>query len=62
MSINMSYVKFENTLTALNECAKDWDNPSNEHEAKAKKRLIQLMVDLLSDDGHNVELNEVEEG
>jgi hypothetical protein len=61
MSINMSYVKFENTLAALNECAEDWDNPSNERESKAKKRLIQLMADLLTDDGHNVELNEVEE-
>jgi hypothetical protein len=61
MSINMSYIKFENTLAALQECAGDWDNPSSKSEEKAKKRLIQLMADLLSDDGHNVELNEIEE-
>lgn len=55
MAINMSYCKFENTLAALNECAYEWEEVSNEREIKAKQRLIQLMVDLLVEEGYEVE-------
>ena len=55
MAINMSYCKFENTLAALNECAYDWDECSNEREVKAKQRLIELMVDLLNEEGYEIE-------
>lgn len=52
--MNMSYCKFENTLAALQECAEDWDNPSDEREVKAKKKLIALMAKLLKDEGFEI--------
>jgi hypothetical protein len=55
MSINMSYIKFENTLAALQECAEDWYEASNESEVKAKKKLVALMAELLKDEGFEVE-------
>jgi len=45
---NMSYVKFENTFTALKECASEWDEVSSASEAKAKADLIKLMQVLLA--------------
>lgn len=46
--MNMSYCKFRNTLNDLRQCQDDWDYAETEDEKKAKKQLIELMVDLLS--------------
>ncbi len=53
---NMDYCKFENTLNALRQCADGWDEEvKGDREIKARKRLIELMVDLLAEEGYEVE-------
>ena len=56
---NMSYCKYENTLTALRQCAEDWASdyiPSlNKHEASAKEELVKLMRHILTLEGLVVE-------
>ena len=52
---NMSYCKFENTLSALKQCADGWQEESNNpREIKSRKFLIELMVELLQEEGYEV--------
>lgn len=55
MAINMSYCKFENTLAALQQCAEEWSEAESNSESESKKRLIQLMVELLESEGYKIE-------
>lgn len=57
--MNMDYCKFENTLAALRQCADGWDEEVKGSEAKAKQKMIELMIDLLNEEGY--EIGEVEE-
>ena len=39
---NMSYCRFRNTLSDLNECYSNIENETSEEEEKAKEALIKL--------------------
>ena len=43
---NMSYVRFENTLSDLQDCYENMDEEVSDSENKAKKRMIELCVDI----------------
>ena len=46
----MDYCKYRNTLVALRQCAKEWEEDHaglSQDELKAKKSLIQLMATLI---------------
>ena len=58
MAINMSYCKFENTLSALRQCEDEWNEVESDSEKKSKERLIQLMVELLESEGYEVEMED----
>jgi len=46
---NMSYCRWENTLSDLEDCYESWDEGvANKDEARARKRLIALAEELLS--------------
>jgi hypothetical protein len=51
----MDYCKFENTLSALRQCADGWDEEVKGSEAKAKQKLIELMIDLLNEEGYEID-------
>ena len=54
--MNMDYCKYENTLRALQQCARDWKTKlSSDTEIKAKRALIDLMAQLLENDGYEIE-------
>lgn len=53
---NMSYCRFENTLSDLRDCYNHFDQGDlsmEEHNARA--RMIELMVEILQDVGAEVE-------
>ena len=53
--MNMDYCKLENTLSALKQCADDWQEESNSPcEIKSKKFLIELMAELLNEEGYEI--------
>lgn len=56
MAINMSYVRYENTLAALQEVnqTKTSERSLSESESQAKQKLIALMVQMLEDEGYEV--------
>lgn len=47
----MSYCRFENTLRDLQECYHELDETEDlsEHEAKARRKLIELCKDIADD-------------
>ena len=54
--MDMDYCKFENTLWALRQCADGWDRESNNsREIKSKQLLIELMIDLLNQEGYEID-------
>jgi hypothetical protein len=53
--MNMDYCKFQNTLTALRQCADGWDEDLKSSEAMAKQAMIELMIDLLNQEGYGIE-------
>jgi hypothetical protein len=58
----MDYCKFENTLLALRQCADGWDEEvKGDREISAKQRLIELMVDLLNEEGYEIDQVDREE-
>ena len=47
---NMSYVRFENTLPDLRDCAEHFfDDDLSESEQKARRRLIRVIHDIVED-------------
>lgn len=61
---NMSYCRFRNTLGDLEDCQDNMEEVESlsEDEAQARKRLIEICVDLALDYGHEVgkEVEQVE--
>ena len=54
--MNMDYCKFENTLLALRQCANGWDEEvEGDREIKSKDELIELMIELLCEEGYEIE-------
>ena len=52
---NMSYCRFENTVSDLWDCYDNMDSDNlSEREAKARKRLIQLACDIAESYGDEV--------
>jgi hypothetical protein len=46
---NMSYCRWQNTLSDLEDCVESWDEGvANRDEARARKRLVALAEELLS--------------
>ena len=54
---NMSYCRFQNTLSDLRDCSNNLGNASSPDEKKARKRMITLMVEMLESVGYTVEIN-----
>ena len=56
---NMSYCRFENTLSDLRDCHDNIeDEPVNFFEKRARVELIKLCVRIADDYGHEVEKEE----
>ena len=46
---NMSYCRFENTVSDLEDCVESWsDGVSSKDEARARQRLVEVAEELLS--------------
>jgi vacuolar-type H+-ATPase catalytic subunit A/Vma1 len=43
----MNYLKFENTLDALHQCYEDWSDDVSESEQNFRKKLVELMKQIL---------------
>lgn len=53
---NMSYVRFENTLRDLRDCAEHLDDELSQREKEARERLIRLCQEIARGDwGGDVE-------
>ena len=48
---NMSYCRFQNTVSDLQDCFDNWDEKCSESEEKAKKRMLKICVDIACDIG-----------
>ncbi len=48
---NMSYARFQNTLSDLQECCDYWDQAESPEELRAQRRLLQLCLSILKDYG-----------
>lgn len=57
---NMSYCRFENTVSDLQDCYDNFDDCKGDREEKARKRMIKLCVDIAIDYGNEIG-REVEE-
>lgn len=49
--MNMSYVRFENTLRDLRDCYDHMDDVESESEQKARGRLVKLCQEIADDYG-----------
>lgn len=49
MMSNMSYCRFENTLSDLEDCWENMDEPVSMSEGKCRIKLIQLCIDISND-------------
>lgn len=54
---NMSYCRFENTLSDLEDCYENWDGRDelSHDEERAKKRLLQVCQNIVGDYGEEEE-------
>jgi hypothetical protein len=48
---NMSYCRFQNTLTDLRDCYESWEEELSPEEERARARLLKLCVDIAADFG-----------
>ena len=47
---NMSYCRFQNTLSDLLDCYRNWDDEDlSDEEKRARKRILTLCEDIVSD-------------
>lgn len=46
---NMSYCRFRNTVSDFSDCAENIDDELPEDEARARKQLIKLAYEMVSD-------------
>ena len=53
---NMSYCRFQNTVSDLRDCSENMDDQLSDDEEKARIRLIKLCVDIADDYRHEVEV------
>lgn len=51
---NMSYCRFRNTRTDLLECQNHWNDVLLRQEESEKEALINLMIEILTDEGYEV--------
>ena len=60
---NMSYCRFENTCLDLQDCWENMGEKENlsESEKKARKRIIDMCVDIALDYGNEVDREVIEE-
>lgn len=62
---NMSYCRHENTAIDLRDVIENWEDvPNNEHEIKARKRILEMIVTVyasLEDNGLVDEVGELTE-
>lgn len=52
---NMSYCRFRNTLPDLEDCYDNMDSVQSDEEKRARKRLIQLCINISEDYGDEVD-------
>ena len=48
---NMSYCRFENTEKDLRDCFDNFEDEVNEHEERARKRMIKICKDIVDSYG-----------
>ena len=48
---NMSYCRFENTLSDLRDCYENMDDDLSERETRCRKNLINVCKDIVSEYG-----------
>lgn len=53
---NMSYCRFQNTLNDLKDCHMNMDDDDLSPEEKtARKQLLQICVEIVTDHGHEID-------
>ena len=57
---NMSYCRFQNTVQDLDDCFENFDDAKSEEEKRARKRIIEICVEIALDYGCEID-REVEE-
>lgn len=60
---NMSYCRFVNTVSDLQDCYENMDNELSESEKESRLKLIRLCCDIAADYGHEIgrEMEDVSE-
>jgi hypothetical protein len=53
---NMSYCRFQNTLSDLDDCYENMENELSDDENEAKNRLIRVCADIAQDYGYEIGL------
>lgn len=46
---NMSYCRFQNTLSDLRDCYENWDDAESDEEKVARKKLLKLCRKIADD-------------
>lgn len=52
---NMSYCRFSNTVSDLEDCYENMDDDLSEEEERARRRLIRICVNIAADFEHEVD-------
>jgi len=55
---NMSYCRFENTSSDLQDCVDNWeldDKEASDYEKKGKKRIVELAKKIVEMEGFSIE-------
>lgn len=59
---NMSYCRFENTLSDLRDCSYNLDDQLSGHEKAARRALLRLAAEMLENIGVTIDEDELEHG
>lgn len=59
---NMSYCRFQNTLSDLKDCSYNLDNQLDSYESAARRALLRLAAEMLENIGVTIDEDELEHG
>lgn len=57
---NMSYCRFQNTLGDLEDCAEDFANKLSREEHRARKKMLDKMVDIFDELGIRIDREDLD--
>ncbi|ALH23686.1 hypothetical protein PaMx11_12 [Pseudomonas phage PaMx11] len=59
---NMSYCRFQNTLSDLKDCSYNLDDQLDSYESAARRALLRLAAEMLENIGVTIDEDELEHG